>query len=160
MTKPKAKQRDPILDYHEMIEFLEEKYNFQSRDYLNSLQKNHQIYLKWIGDNYPGFSHVMDAPEGSKKDWPKDSPEMAKRIEINTAYNEYIRKNKDLEVPYLDFWHIHCDSLTGNGSELYICLDIEEYQTKDKWCAPILEYIKAEFAEYVEEDCINTWVEW
>lgn len=35
MEKPKPKPSEPVYDYHELIRYIEEKYNYDSRDFDN-----------------------------------------------------------------------------------------------------------------------------
>ncbi len=149
-------------DYHDIIDYIEQKYNIKTRDYAGRFDyKRH-----WAGD-YPttfwakkhGYDHTV-----LNGNFPMDSEEMRLRIKINEEY----RKAPDgeaAEPEYQDFWHLYRDQIAGNGSYLWIGFEPldEEYNPNNKysypeWAKEILKLIKDEFSPDGED--MKCWIEW
>jgi hypothetical protein len=64
------------------------------------------------------------------------------------------------EKEYQDFWHLYCDDIAGNGSILYMSLNVDEDHNYPDWAKEILKLIKDEFGEYADEDTLSLWCEW
>lgn len=118
---------------------------------------------QWMIDNgYEGKEHVLDYPKGTRKDWAKDSPEMALRIEIHHKY-EPIRKAN--ERPYQDVWHWLLDNAFYELSNDSVCyLDETSYDkgTPD-YVITVLNAIAAEVpADHParQHGSINFYVYW
>jgi len=140
MQKPVPHAREPILDYHEIMHYLEAKYKFQSRDYANS----HPHFSKWAkAKGYNGKD-----PEGKA---------------LNSSqiwYAEYMADPKgNAECPpYLDFWHWLIDQFFDfhNGCEqtLFVAQWLQD-ETNPAFVNTILGYMQAEYGD--EFQCEFSW---
>ena len=167
----------PCVDYSELISLIEKKHNINTRDYAGKhseegRKKAEAFKSQWMKDNgYEGKEYVLDVPKGNapNDDWPKDSPEMKLRIEINSKYREVEREEGE-KVPYLDFWHQHCDEINRGGVN-YMYLSTEEWDIDEtlppeyqNWYAEICEMIKEEVKDSEaydsEEECLTYYVDW
>lgn len=140
MSKPTPRPRTPVLDYHQMIHFVEDKYSILVRD--SGKQRIHQAKAKAEGDKI--------CPDGSWfRAYPKDYTELQQK-----ANDVYVKIMED-EPPYLDYWHwlLDNDFASGmgslNGSTQYICL--EQSPEKPDWVNKINQLIYDEFGEYCEK---------
>ena len=94
---------------------------------------------EWLDEHgYGNFKHVLDKPEGSDADWAKDSAEMQKRIEINTA----LRNVKSAwEIPYQDLWHEFLERVIPDSMRNGIIVKLwwydEGYFDSEKYCPPV-----------------------
>lgn len=166
MTFPLYEWPDAV-DYCTLIEHIETKYNIDTRDYAGHYSKDareykDQILSKWLEDNgYEGKKYVLDKPEGSNIDWDKESEEMKLRIEINTKMRTAgLDGQFEEKYPYLDYWHLHCDSINRGGIN-YLYLGGDE---KPQWVKEIDEMIKAEVIDCSaydpDEEVLTFHVDW
>jgi len=164
MDKPIKIVRDPIYDYHEVIEYIEKKYNIKTRDYAN--RSNHfPNWLKLVNEPQPNYpicpSNTYKANiNGEMVEITKENYDARYAI-IHDQYKRYIIwcKNNP-EPPYLDFWHWLIeqdfeDIHNGSSSTLNIKYWLDEL-CEDDWQREILQLIYNEFQEAEME----FWIEW
>lgn len=161
MNKPKPIVREPILDYNDVIDYIEEKYNIDTRDYAGKFNGKGKKKIKELEDNwlevngYGQYKHVLNKPKGSKKDWEEGSEEIRIRVEINTRIRD---EEKDWEeiVPYLDYWHWmldnNFDNVSNGCNQYWGVMGILESETTPKWVKEITQLVYDEFKEYLDED--------
>ena len=148
MEKPKPKEREPILDFFDMLRYIEGKYKINTRDY-NGRGRNHLNGMKAI-------CKEMNIP------W-SDMGDINKMRKVRDEFDKrYPRQD------YVDY--LKDDSEFHNGCEMVICLgdflyppqegEEREYDTPD-WVEQIERLIFIEFKEYLDEEgCLLTWVWW
>ena len=133
------------IDYHDFEKYIEKKYGFNHRDYAGKYSPEGRAetdakmeeYLTSQGFDLLEYRKVKDCPEGSKEDWPADSPEMQLRIACNNA----LRKAGSYDAfsrPYQDWWYQHCDDIQ-RGAVNYIDLADETWggTRKEEWICEI-----------------------
>lgn len=165
MDKPKKEYRvNPTYDYHEVIDYIEEKYNINTRDYAN----RHKHFLNWLKlmneepPNYPicpGSKYQVNI-NGEMVDITKEDYDARYKVihEQYARFNEWCKSNP--EPLYLDFWHWLIENDfedIHNGS--HTTLNIRYWLDKldeDDWQREILQLICSEF----KEDDMEFWVEW
>lgn len=172
MNKPKPIERPTILDYHEIISYIEKKYEIDVRDYAGKFsgkgrEESDKLKDEWLDKNgHLENKHVFNKPNGSREDWAKDSKEMQLRIELNTKMQkENFDRFLDKRVPYLDYWHYlleHDFCEIHNGCDEYWGLkDILEDEKAPDWIKEITQLVYDEFKEYVDEDGgFNVHISW
>jgi hypothetical protein len=133
MEKPAKKKRSPLMNYHDMVRFVEEKYNIDVRDY-NGLfggtnkESHFDKYQRITGDCMPfGNNAYPDVSGKYNKEWQEEGYEGwtiirdGERIKatkkqydedfklIHAQYKRYQKweqENPENEAPeYLDYWH-------------------------------------------------------
>lgn len=147
MKKPiKTYHTNKMHDYHKVIEYIENKYNIQTRDYANG----HSQFDEWCDSKGYGKVDKYGDKRSSSTFWYAD-------------YQKDIESGLLIERPYLDFWHwiTETDDSISNGSVGHI-YDIDEY-TSNKIETPefvreILSLIRDE--GFVEENEFEFWVDW
>ena len=143
MKKPELKYHvEKMFSYSDVIGYIENKYNIATRDVLDHL--NH--YRNWCnkhnipdkdatgkgrGSSIIFFQRYKDADDGEKI-----SPE------------------------YRDFWHWFVDNNEKciNGCVMYFYFN--DRKKAPDWVKEILDMIKKEFEEYIEDDVLPVWVDW
>lgn len=163
------------LDYFDVIDIVQKKHNVDIDDYAGMFSKetieaNKIIKKNWLIENdYADWEHVLDVPnpENQREDWPRDSPEMTKRIEINEKYRA-VEKVLEARVPYLNYWHRICDEVNrGGDTDVYIG-DVdpdeklpEKYQN---WVNEIHKMIRDEVKDSPaydeEEEMVTFYIDW
>ena len=134
-----------MYKYGEVIDFIEKKYEIDTRDY----RKSHNQFGEWC--DAKGYG--MKDPEG------KD------RHSSQIWYAEYtsdIANGRFTERPYEDFWHwvIDMDDEISNGSVGTI-YDVSEHINSDGNPQFVKDILKMLVDEgYIENDCFTFWVEW
>lgn len=182
----KLKEIEPSLDYFEVMEIVEANLGVDVDDYAGMFSKENSERKdahrkQWMIDNgYVNVDHVLTSPNPGdyKNDWPKDSPEMVLRIEINTKYREAEKELEKDEPPYLNFWHQHCDYINRGGVNVFHLGgeddevvendhddDGKEIPEKYKnWIQEIhnaiREVVKDSPAYDAEEDTVNLYIDW
>lgn len=140
--KPKPKKvTKEHLDYHDMIEYLEKKYDFESRGFSgipSQKKEDHFVtYQRVMNDPmpfngmYPGESPLSALQSGkiyTKPEGKKMIP--CSKQEYDDAYkliHDHYQRYKtwcvtNPETPYMDFWHYLCDinDELHNGSYISI----------------------------------------
>lgn len=157
---------EPCVDYHVLIKTVEEKFNIDTRDFAGSYseeakQERKDAQIAWMDANgYEGKAYVLDVPDSAspREDWPKDSPEMALRIEINTALRPLVNEHKR---PYQDFWHQHCDEIRRGGiNTLWLHNDGDTPEWVGKINNMIKSVLVGNAAYDAEEECVSFYVDW
>ena len=164
--KPAAKTISK-LDYHDMMEFLEEKYNFKSREFTG---------IPSTMDYDRHFDNWCDSKNLPKKD------SKGKDRHISKEFLEMYAKDPDGEnakPPYMDYWHYLCDLCEPhNGSFISIPKEvyendrttpsnmikvyqklIEEYPN-DKEMKEICDELIRREEEEIKNPRIDTWSGW
>jgi len=143
MTKLKKKIFEPVFIFNELINFLENKYKFNHRDYLNS--NNH--FIKWCD------KHKLPLIDEKGKE----------RNESNIFFEMYKSAiDGEKKCPeHQDFWHVITEEENiYNGCFFYLGGTFS-YNKYPKFVQKIIYLIKKEFPnDYDEEKGIKIWVEW
>ncbi|MBI1968775.1 hypothetical protein HYS49_02595 [Candidatus Woesearchaeota archaeon] len=153
MNKPTPKQRTPVMDYLEMIRFVEEKYGITVRDYAGRFA----VFPKQVEQYNP------TAP-----------PEL--RVDGNTRYDseayqrfERWREENKLPtpdtIPYLDYWHWLLNNHffeVHNGEVVYWHVqEILDTEDAPVWVKEITQRIHDEFKEQLDEaGGLEVLIEW
>lgn len=114
---PKKVQK---LDYHDMMDYLEKKYNFQSR-------------------GFSGIPSTMDVDRHfdnwcDKHNLPQKDKDGKYRNSSQIFYKQYqaAPDGEKEKPPYMDFWHYLVDiNEPHNGSYIYIPREVEEDEIND-----------------------------
>ncbi len=155
------------LDYHEMIEYLEEKYNFKSRSFSGIPSTMDKHFDKWCD------KHELDQKDSEGKH----------RSSSQEFYTQY-KKAEDGEkskVPYMDFWHYLCeynDENVRNGSYIHIPRTVDtskdispernlnnfkrlkKMYPRDKEMNKNLDMLIAREEEELKNPRLNPWKDW
>lgn len=169
MEKPKPIQRKPVLMFYDMVNYIEEKYNCNLRDYLNCKENGG----KYCNGDYPnvawckkhGFDYTVF--EGTYK-YPNEDPKIQKIIENRIELNNLFSKSNDryeFERPFLDYWHFLLSNqliVENNPTEEYWNLkEIIKNEENEDWVIEITKLFYEEFKEYLDEDGgLNVLIEW
>lgn len=163
-----------LYQYNDVIDILEETKGYDVRDFAGRYKKTHEVNGELVTDGaYRRHMKLLELgyteedfkclgiknPE-AREDWAKDSPEMQKRIEMNTRIREFEFE----QIPYLDFWHEVMNDDTHNGSKLYISTKVNDHEDKP-WVYTIIKDIMELFPieRYplmYEGGYLVFWVEW
>lgn len=164
MKKPVKIDQNPLYDYNEVVEFIEDKYNIKTRDY--SASSNHfPNWLKLMNEKAPVYPispnyvyQVMidgEMVKITKEEYDARFDEIHKQF---ARYMEWCKANP--EPPYHDFWHWLTDNDfqdINNGCKATLCVKYWlENLEEDDWKRKILQLIYDEF----HEDEMEFWIEW
>lgn len=155
MNKPTKIIRNPIYNYSEIIDYIEEKYHIETRDYAG----RHRYFRKWLElmnetpPNYPNKLH--STCKVKKNNQMVEITQEEYNVRYKEIHEQYARftewcKNNS-EPPYLDFWHwlINNDFLdVENGS--YATLNVKYWLDnldESDWQREIIQLIYNEFRE-------------
>lgn len=162
------------VDFFDVTKLLKAKYGIDYRDYAGKYsdegKKEEQENVdNWLKENgYFESKYVLNYKDlETKEDWPKDSPEMNLRREIN---NKLYQVRDSLSRPYLDFWHTMCDYISRGGIN-YLYLDTSEWSPDESlpkqyqnWEQDIMEKIKEIVKDSPaydkDEQCLTYTVDW
>ena len=170
MNKPtKKKVVEDMLDFHEMIDFIEKKYNIDVRDYAgqdkqaNEYQKEFNVNLYASPRNYGGKYYAHLNNEYVEVDETEYKAAFERYYAEGKKFHEW--KKEQEELPYLDYWHYLTDhdfSKVSNPSEQ--CLYVKEIlnsKTAPSWVKEITQYIYDEFKdELTDGEYLKVWIEW
>jgi len=138
----------PAILFFPFMDLMTQKYGYDYYDYggshsIEARKFKQGLVSQWLEENgYKDKFYVLDKPEGSSTDWPKDSEEMRLRIEINKKLQlSSIEKTVKEKFPYLNFWHYISDDCDINSKFFYLDLDAEY---NPSWVAQIKSGIKEE----------------
>jgi len=165
MIKPKAFIKDPVYDYHEVIEYIEDKYNIKTRGYGRDNVSHFDKWRELFGEDSPNCPHFDgDIPvvniNGEIVKITKE--EYDKRFAvIHEQFKRYQKwELENPEIPYLDYWHWLLEndfSEISNGCERTLSvIDIISEDYAPKWVKDITQLIYDEF----KEDYMNMSIEW
>ncbi len=104
-----------FLDYHEMMEYLENKYNFESREFsgIPSTMNRDKHFDEWCD------KHGLDKKD-SKGKTRQNSQEFYKMYKV-------AEDGERLKPPYMDFWHYLCDiNDIHNGTYIHIPREVDD----------------------------------
>lgn len=164
LKKPTKKMDEPYWDYHEVSDYLEKLHKKNFRDYAGKftaegkIERDAQIKAWVVANGYSGWEHAMDVPDPAKPrdDWPADSEEMKKRVEINLKMWPDLKKT---ERPYQDFWHFIVENNeVTNGCWIYLPeQEVMDDPDVEPWQKEILQY----FMDFLGDDYNERmWAEW
>lgn len=169
MEKPKPVQKEPILIFYEMVNYIEIKYNCNLRDYANQ-QENKG---KYCNGDYPivawckkhGYDYAV-LEENYK--YPYEDPEILKTVNERIRLNELFSKSTDISEfkrPYLNYRHFILNNLftvENNPTEEYWNLkEIIENKKYEDWVIEITKLFYEEFKEYLDKDGgLNVLINW
>lgn len=144
MDKPSAQTVvSEQFDYHEMIEYIEEKYKIDVRDYAGKFKGKHD-YEHWLKSK--NYKTAKDVPEQQEQ------------------YVEFVKdvvEGRWKEPEYLDFWHYMLETWFNdvhNGCEQYVnWSEVREYaeQKGTTWVVEIASKLEEEFP-----GDLTVWIEW
>ena len=187
MEKPKLKKRKDVMDYHEMIDFIEKKHNIRVRGYgINLYEDNFGKYQRVCNDPMPfGDGVYPDVSGNYMEDWEQEegyegwtitrNGEKIKATKeqydadfklIHEQYQRYqVWTIDNPEPPYLDYWHWILDNWGGEFSDGCVkwlgVLDILDGDNTPEWVLEITQLIHDEFKEYLDEEGgIDVLIEW
>jgi len=152
MTKPTPTTKKK-LDWNECVNFIEEKYKINIRDYKGKHDKDYyQIAADQLGYDKMFFNGK----------WQQD-PTIDK-AEGRAKWNEISALVATIQPEYCDFWHLICDDVS-NGSYMTLNMEYLDYEEGDEdgypvWGVEILKMFHDEFKEHIEFYGIEFWVEW
>lgn len=178
MKPTKKKIMDDMFHYHDIIDFIEKKYNINVRDYANrhsnkGKESHFQKYQRLTGDRMPFNGHYPDSP-GNKYRVYRDGKmvQVSKDIydddikQIHDHYKRYQQWTRTNPEPsYLDYWHWlldHCFSEVSNGSAQYWNIEeIIEDEDTPVWVIEITKLVQKEFKENLDTDGgLKVWISW
>lgn len=163
MKKPVPEKRQALLNYNDMIDYIEKKYKIDTRDYAGSHKPETRDRCLREACKQVGADYEIVNEDLTKAD--EKNPGVEKKLEIRRKIYDIYDK---LLPPYQDFWHLYSLSISGNGSEMYIGFeeleDDHEYYPGEEpypeWAKEILRLIKKEFGKYIKDNELWCWVEW
>ena len=186
MEKPvKTKKFNDMLDYYDIIEYIEDKHKIKTRDFLglfgnNSNESHFAKYQRETGDKMPfGAGQYPDSSGkhlGFKNEW--TIIRNGERIEatkkqydadfklIHEQYKRYTNWLKDNPEPeYLNYWHWlldNCFSEIHNGSIGYWNItDIIKNKNTPDWVKDITQLVYDDFKDDLDSDgVLEVWIEW
>lgn len=172
MRKPTPVQRKALLEYEDIIAFVEKKYDIDTRDYAGKHngkggESHFQKYERITGDVvshlfYPDCSGRNGGKTVMRNGKKRPATEEEYRADFDLIHKQYQRylkwckKNPENEPPpYLDYWHWIIENQfdsPSEGTEQYWDLkDILEDETTPDWVKDITQKVYDEFKEYVDE---------
>jgi len=168
MDKPKMKKREEVLDYHEMIDYIEKKHDIDVRDYAGREKRmaEHEaitgMNVYQTPQNYGGKYYAWI--DGKHKTVDKKTYKEQHKLHVENS-NAFAEWNKGQgELPYLDFWHwmiekhfyeVHNGSTTSMNPSIILSEDNPE------WVQEIAQMIQDDFGEYASSDGdILVLIEW
>lgn len=176
MEKPTLKQREPLMDYGEIITFVQDKYKIQVRDYkglfgLAEGQESHfSEYCRVTGDKQPNDGYYPDySGKGSNVEERRTVVRNGKRIYgtqeeydadfklIHEQYQRYKDWCKDNSPPeYLDYWHWLLDNsfpdVRNPCNQYWDLKGILDDEETPSWVKEITQKIYDEFKDNLDED--------
>lgn len=109
-SKKPTPKKATKLDYHDMIEYLEKKYNFKSRGFTgipSQIQDRDRHFYNWCDKHKLGQKDSKGKDRGS-------SQEFFKMYQV-------AEDGEKVLPPYMDYWHYLCDiNEPHNGSYIHI----------------------------------------
>lgn len=167
MEKPGLFTREPVYDYHSVIEYIEKKYHIDTRDYASKFGKDGHFekWLKIVGEEKPNYPNSPNGKyqvrKGNKMVEITKEEYDSRFVVIHEQYKRYQEWVKDNpEPPYLDFWHWlldydFCDVHNGSTEVLHV-KELLSDDSNPEWVRQILAYIYCEY----NEDTMMMIVEW
>jgi hypothetical protein len=168
MEKPTMKQRAEVLDYHEMINYIEKKHNIDVRDYAgrDNRRKEHQkitgISVYESPQHYGGNYYAWIDGNHKKVDKKTHDEQWEIHKKNNKAFAEWDKEQGVL--PYLDFWHWMTDKHfyeVHNGQTTSLNPSIILKEDNPEWVQEIAQMIQDDFGELADKDGdIMVLIEW
>ena len=184
MTKPTPKTRDPIMDFHEMIHFVEKKHKLKTRGYRGIGQataEDHFVgYCRITGDAQPndGFYPDVSAPKGGALTGGRTVVRDGKRRPATLAeydadfkliheqyarYKVWAETNKEPE--YRNYWHWllanHFYDVHNPCVEYWCLTGILDDEDAPDWVKEITQLLHDEFiGELDDEGGIEVEIAW
>lgn len=171
MRKPHKKfPIEALYNYNEIINYIEKKYNINTREYGRDPNESHfEKYQRITGDKaivspiyhkdhyqiYRDRKYITSTKEKYDEDF-KFIYDQYKR------YQEWCKKNP--EPPYLDYWHWLLENSfysPQNGTKETIYVKEILDNDNPEWVKQITQMIYDEFSEDLNDDgSLNVWIEW
>jgi hypothetical protein len=171
MKKPTAKKREALLDYLEMVDFINKKYGIDTRDYADKKGREKEwtestgINLYAAPQSYDGKHYAwIGGKEPRVKVTKKVYDEEFQVYYANCkAYSDWNKEQG--ELPYLDYWHWLTDKCfyeVRNGSSSWFpIVDILENKDNPEWVLEITQLFHDEFKDDLDKDGgIEVMMEW
>lgn len=174
---------DPAINWNEFMDLLEEERGFKHRGFYPTIRSEAgQEYLDTClkDNNMYEYKYCLQAMNPNQ-DWPKDSMEMKKRIELNMFIQKHVEPQWLKEYPYVDFWHyvidnheisngcyFHLERITKEDFVNYATRALQHTQHSSERTIErmadalyiIQEHIFDAAKEYDDNGCIIFWVWW
>ena len=177
---PIPKPRDPIMDFHEMIEFVEQKYGIRTRDY-NGLHGPDSHCAKWqreAGDPQPNDGHYPDCSGDGEtaaerltvvRDGKRRKATQGEYDADFKLIHEHFQRYQDWcetnpAPAYLDYWHwLLGDQFSDVHNPCTQTWDLrvilEDDDTPD-WVRGITQKVHDEFEHVLIDGAVEVLIEW
>jgi hypothetical protein len=152
--KPVKKQVvNDMLDYHEMVRYVEEKYDIKVRDYLKRFDTNRKQIEEY------------------NETVPKEKKVTGNTQYTTQVYKDFVKWRNEKGYPdhetikYLDYWHWLLDNCfcdIDNGSSAYWNMgEILNDDDSPKWVREITQLFFDEFKDDLDKDGgLEVWISW
>lgn len=157
-TKPTPK-RIERLDYHDMMQYLEKKYNFESRDFTGIPSTMSEPERRDTNTPYMDYWHYLcDINDGLHNGCYIHIPR-----NVSTSKDRTPQMNIDMYRKILNQYPN--DKKMRDNVEVLIKREEEEIKNPkiDKWAGwkqQITDLLFKEFGEFAEDDNLTVWVDW
>jgi hypothetical protein len=139
MKKPVQRSKK-AWDYHEVFNYIKEKYNIDVEDYAGYF-KSYIPHLKEWCEKHGEDYNLLEMKNPTEK-------QLAERRKINNAYQE-AKDGDSARPPYLDFWGWITDrNEIHNGCYFYLTVrktDWEDMHSYPEWVKEIVALLDKEF---------------
>ena len=159
MKPQKSFPRNQMHNFHEVVDFIEDKYKIKFRDYLGKFGSTGDMekYQTATGDMLP-FGGTN--PATTDKNYDADMKLMHEHF---ARFKEWQKSNPPKE--YLDYWHWLMDHHfyeVNNGCSCYWRLkEILEDPESPWWVKEITQHVYDEFKDDLPESGeMEVWIEW
>lgn len=187
MKKPTPKKRKDIMDFHEMIEYSEQKHGFRYRDYkglfgTKEKESHFDKYCRVMNDpqpfdgHYPDYSFPGTTNDERRTVWRDGKRRQATQEEYDAdfkliheqyqRYKDWCEENPENEPPeYLDYWHWllenHFYNVHNPCTQYWRLDEILDDEDAPDWVKDITQKVRDDFADQLDEDGeIEVLVEW
>lgn len=153
MKPTKKKIMDDMIDYNDMISYIEEKYNIDTRDYLRKFDTNDK-QIEQYNKTVKGKAKITGSTQYTSQEY-KDFESWRKKNNLPSIDS----------IKYLDYWHWllnHSWEGLNNGSAKYLdVVEILEDEETATWVKEITQLIHDEFKDDLDSSGgLTVWVEW
>lgn len=168
-TAEKNNIRRRKLDYHEMMDYLEEKYNFKARGF-SGIPSSVDV-----DNHFTNWCNKHGLPQKDSEGKHRNSSQL-----FYTQYKE-AEDGEKTKPPYMDFWHYLCDyneDNVRNGGYIIIPRTVDtskdpspernlsnfkrlkEMYPRDKKMNKTLDELIAREEEELKKPKVNPWMDW
>lgn len=176
LTKPTAHKRDPIMDFNEMIDYVEQKHSIRVCDYLGLFgtkdkESHFDEYCRVTGDAQPndGFYPDCSLPKGKfltggltvvRNGVRRAASQEEHDADFKLIHEQYCRYQKwsktNPEPEYLNYWHWlienHFYNVHNPCEERWCLKDILDDEDTPDWVKEITQLVYDAFVDDLEED--------